>query len=67
MRKFVYFHCYTEDLWEGYEKNGLIKEKFGIRFPQSIRLPEKEKFNEALKKGGKLYNYIKENGEIDVN
>ena len=60
MRKFVYFHCYTEELWEGYEKNGLIKEHFGIRFPQSIRLPEKEKFNEALKKGGKLYNYIKE-------
>lgn len=60
MDKFTYFHCYAEDLWEGYEKNGLLREPFGIRFMQCIRLPEELKFNELAKKGGKLYNYVKE-------
>ncbi|MBP3334343.1 MAG: hypothetical protein J6M35_09910 [Clostridia bacterium] len=60
MEKFTYFHCYAEDLWEGYEKNGLLRDNFGIRFMQCIRLPEELKFNEYAKKGGKLYNFIKE-------
>ena len=60
MEKFTYFHCYTEELWEGYEKNGLLRENFGIRFMSHIRLPKELTFNELAKKGGKLYNYIKE-------
>ena len=60
MEKFTYFHCYAEDLWEGYEKNGLLRNSFGIRFMQCIRLPEELKFNELAKKDGKLYNYVKE-------
>jgi hypothetical protein len=50
MKKFTYFHCYAEDLWEGYEKNGLLRDHFGIRFMQCIRLPEELKFNELAQK-----------------
>jgi hypothetical protein len=60
MKNFVYFHCYGEDLWRGYEKNGLLRENFGIRCMQSIYLSEDRLFNSILKKGGELYNYIKE-------
>ena len=59
MDKFTYFHCYANDLWAGYEKNGLIRDSFGIRFPESIDLPEELKFNELARVGGELYNYIK--------
>lgn len=61
MRNFTFFHCYVEELWEGYEKNGLIRENFGIHVPQSIDLPPEKKFNLILNKEGKLYKYIKEN------
>ena len=36
--KLTYLHCYADDLWEGYEKNGLLREHFGIRFPRAIKL-----------------------------
>ena len=60
MKNFTYFHCYEDDLWAGYEKNGLLRESFGIRVPQAINLAEDTLFNSLLKKDGKLYNYIKE-------
>ena len=60
MRHFTYFHCYTEELWEGYKRNGMLGEHFGIRCPQTISLPSERLFNSILKKGGRLYNYIKE-------
>ena len=50
--KLTYLHCYADDLWEGYEKNGLLRENFGIRFPQSVHLPEELMFNELAKKNG---------------
>ncbi len=56
----TFYHCYAEDLWEGYEKNGLLRKNFGIRFPQSIDLPEDQKFNAAAAKGGKLYELVRE-------
>ena len=60
MKKFTYFHCYTEELWKGYEKNGLLRDDFGIRCMQTAYLSEDRLFNSILKKGGELYNYIKE-------
>jgi hypothetical protein len=41
-------------------RTGLVGENDGIRFQQSIDLPEELKFNNLAKKGGKLYNIIKE-------
>ena len=55
----TFYHCYTEDLWEGYEKNGLLNTPFGIRFPQSLDLPKDQKFNAAAAKGGKLYELVR--------
>jgi hypothetical protein len=60
MREFTYYHCYVEELWEAYEKSGLNKDRFGIRIPQSIDLPQEKLFNELLKKDGRLYKFIKE-------
>ena len=60
MKDFTYFHCYTEDLWPGYEKSGLLRRRFGIRFPQSIDLPESQKFNALAARGGRLHSLVKE-------
>lgn len=59
MKSFTYFHCYSDELWEGYEKNGLLDVSFGIRLPQGAQIPNEKKFNEILKKGGFLHSYIK--------
>ncbi len=56
---FTYFHCYADDLWEGYEKNGLLRENFGIRFCQNVFLPEELRFNRVAAVGTPLYEYIK--------
>jgi len=32
----TYLHCYADDLWEEYEKSGLLKGSFGIRFCQNV-------------------------------
>jgi len=61
MRNFTFFHCYTKDLWKGYEKNGFLDGNYGIRFMQNVNIPEELKFNQAAKKGGELYEYIKKN------
>lgn len=50
--RFIFFHGYDELLWHGYEKNGLINEFAGVRFCQSLLLPERKKFNELAKKTG---------------
>lgn len=59
--RFIFFHGYDELLWHGYEKNGLIDEFAGVRFCQSLLLPERKKFNELAKKDGKLFKLISDN------
>ncbi len=58
---FKYFHCYMEETWDAQVKAGLIDENSGIRFPQSLGLYEKDKFNNVAKAGGKLWSMLKEN------
>ena len=58
---FTYFHCYIPKLWAGYEKNRLLRGRYGVRFPMSVRNTELGgDFNEVAKKGGELYKLIKE-------
>lgn len=57
----TFLHCYTDELWKGYEINGLIGKGFGVRFPQSKPLPDNEKFNVLAAKNGKLYDFVKQN------
>ncbi len=57
---FVFFHGYTPDTWDAMLRSGLVGDTDGIRFQQSIDLPDELKFNNLAKKGGKLYNIIKE-------
>lgn len=40
--RFIFFHGYDELIWHGYEKNGLIDEFAGVRFCQSLLLPERK-------------------------
>jgi hypothetical protein len=61
MEHFTYFHCYAEDLWRGYERNGLLRRHFGIRFPQAVNLPEGKKFNALAARGGALHRIVFEN------
>ncbi len=58
---FVFFHGYTPDTWEAMVKTGLIRKNAGIRFCQSVEIDEELKFNNLAKKGGKLYEIVKEN------
>ena len=57
---FVFFHGYSPDTWDAMLRTGLVGENDGIRFQQSLDLPEELKFNALAKKGGKLYSIIKE-------
>lgn len=57
---FVFFHGYSPDTWDAMLRSGLVGDNDGIRFQQSIDLPEELKFNALAKKGGKLYSIIKE-------
>ena len=57
---FVFFHGYTPETWDAMVRQGLVGDNDGIRFQQSIDLPEELKFNALAKKGGKLYSIIKE-------
>lgn len=57
--RFIFFHGYDELLWHGYEKNGLIDEFAGVRFCQSLLLPERKKLMSLQKKtGNRLYRFI---------
>ncbi len=57
---FRYLHAYNEETWDAQVKAGFINKYSGIRLPQSGELEEKDKFNNAARKGGKLYNILKE-------
>ena len=57
---FVFFHGYSPDTWDAMLRTGLVGDNDGIRFQQSLDLPEELKFNNLAKKGGELYNVIKE-------
>ena len=57
---FRYLHAYNEETWDAQVKAGFVNKYSGIRFPQSGELEEKDKFNNAAKKGGKLYSILKE-------
>lgn len=57
---FVFFHGYSPDTWDKMLATGLVGDNDGIRFQQSLDLPEELKFNDLAKKDGKLYNIVKE-------
>ena len=57
---FVFFHGYSPDTWDKMLATGLVGDNDGIRFQQSLDLPEELKFNRLARKGGELYNIIKE-------
>ena len=58
---FTFFHGYMPKVFEAQINAGLFKEGDGIRFCQSIDIPENLKFNNLAKIGGDLYNFLKEN------
>ena len=57
---FHYLHCYMPETWDAQVREGLVNENGGIRFSQSIDIPEPSKFNNLAKKDGKLYSIVKE-------
>jgi len=57
---FVFFHGYSPDTWDKMLATGLVGDNDGIRFQQSLDLPEELKFNALAKKDDKLYNIVKE-------
>ncbi len=57
---FVFFHGYSPDTWDKMLATGLVGDNDGIRFQQSLDLPVELKFNRLARKGGELYNIIKE-------
>ncbi len=59
---FTYFHPYHPEAWEGQIKRGLIGANAGVRFCQSLLIPEDMKFNRLAAVGGDLWNYLRETG-----
>ena len=55
---FVFFHGYDSVIWRGYEKCGLLDRFSGVRFCQSLMLPDCQKFNALAAKGGELHSLI---------
>ena len=57
---FHYLHSYMPETWEAQVKCGLIDENAGIRYSQSLDIPEELKFNNLAAKGGALYELVRE-------
>jgi hypothetical protein len=57
---FCLLHTYMPETWDAQVRSGLIDKYAGIRFPQSALLEQHNKFNEAAKEGGRLYNIVEE-------
>lgn len=55
-----FLHGYVPGFWEAYEKRGLINNNSGIRFCQSIDIPEKLKFNNLAATDGDFYNLVRD-------
>lgn len=45
--------------WDAQVRTGFVDEHSGIRFPQSIDIPEQVKFNNIASVGGELYSLVK--------
>ena len=56
----VFFHGYSPDTWDAMLRTGLVRDGDGIRFQQSIDIVEELKFNNLAKKGGRLYEILRE-------
>lgn len=56
--KFCFYHPYHPDTWDAMMACGLVKAGDGVRFTESLLLPECEKFNEICAVGSKLYTYL---------
>lgn len=55
-----FLHGYVPGFWNAYERRGLLDENSGIRYCQSIDIPEALKFNNLAAEGGEFYNLVKE-------
>lgn len=55
-----FLHGYYPGFWEAYEKRGLLDGNSGIRFCQSIDIPENLKFNNLAAENGTFYNLVKD-------
>lgn len=56
---FTYFHCYLPETWEAEIKAGLVNDRSGIRFTESLDIEEPLKFNSLAGKDGALYDLIR--------
>jgi len=55
-----FFHVYNDWAVEGLIKNGLINSESGFKMQHVFSVPLHMQFNEYAKKGGKLYNFMKD-------
>lgn len=56
----IFLHGYYPGFWEAYERRGLLNKNSGIRFCQSIDIPEELKFNNLAAVNGDFYNLVSE-------
>lgn len=57
---FHYLHCYMPQTWDAQVRAGLIGKSAGIRFSQSIDIPEELKFNTLARTEGALYAMVRD-------
>ena len=55
-----FIHVYNEKYFDGLVKNDMLNKDSGFKIQHNFSMPNEAKFNEIAKKGGKLYNFLKE-------
>ena len=55
---FSYLHCYLPETWDAQVRAGLVNDRAGIRFAQSIDIEPEKKFNRLARKGGMLWQTV---------
>ena len=56
----TFIHNYNKRYIEGLVKQGMLREKDGLKITQHFETPEDMRFNIVAKKGGELYSLVKE-------
>ncbi|MBR5742771.1 MAG: hypothetical protein IKX85_03135 [Clostridia bacterium] len=56
---FSYLHCYLPETWDAQVRAGLINDRAGIRFAESIDLDPEKKFNRLARTDGPLYPLVR--------
>ena len=57
---FSYLHCYLPETWDAQVRSGLVNDRAGVRFAESLDLEPEKKFNRLARIDGPLYPIVRD-------